>query len=210
MDRIGELTKRYPALAVCRPEIAAAVETLAACYRRGGKLLICGNGGSAADANHITGELMKGFLKKRPLSDEKKTAMRARSPEIPEEILESLQEGLPAIPLAEGSALLSAFSNDVDPRLAYAQGVNALGREGDVLLAISTSGNAQNCVAAALTAKALGLTVLALTGEGGGKLREIADLAIRVPANETFKVQELHLPVYHALCAEVEERFFAE
>ena len=210
MRRIDELLERYPALEVCREEIENAAEELCACFARGGKLLICGNGGSAADAIHIAGELLKGFLKKRPLSPEKKEAMRRASPGIPEETLSGLQEGLPAIPLPEESALLTAFGNDVDPVLAYAQGVNALGKPGDVLLAISTSGNAENCLAAVLTAKGLGIRTVALTGEGGGRLGKAADLAIRVPEKETFKVQELHLPVYHALCAAAEERFFPE
>jgi len=136
--------------------------------------------------------------------------MKALSPALSRDLLGKLQEGLPAIPLAEGSALLSAFANDVDPELVYAQGVNALGREGDLLLAISTSGNAKNCLAALLTAKGLGLRTAALTGKGGGKLKEYADVTVCVPESETFKVQELHLPVYHALCASAEAAFFGE
>jgi len=210
MRRIEELFRRYPVLEECRRDIESAEEELNTCFEHGGKLLICGNGGSAADAVHIAGELLKGFLKKRPLPEEKKEAMRRAAPEIPEEMFGKLQEGLPVIPLVEESALLSAFSNDVDPVLAYAQEVIALGRKGDLLLAISTSGNAKNCIAAVLTAKGLGIRTLALTGRGGGRLAGHADLSICVPENETFKVQELHLPVYHALCAAVEEHFFSD
>ena len=204
------LYTRYPCLLSCAPDIEKAVEALIACYHEGGKLLICGNGGSAADSLHIAGALMKGFLKKRPIKAEKRAEMKKNAPEIPDSILDNLQEGLPALPLVEGAALLSAFANDVDPALVYAQGVNALGRAGDVLLAISTSGNAENCAAAAMTARGLGITVIALTGSGGGRLAGLADIAIRVPESETFKVQELHLPVYHELCARVERHFFDE
>ena len=210
MQRIDELMKRYQVLNACRGEIDRAVGEICACYSHGGKILICGNGGSAADANHIAGELLKGFLKRRPLSAERKASMLLASPAISEDMLGKLQEGLPAIPLTEGSALLSAFANDVDPVLAYAQGVNALGKRGDLLLAISTSGNAANCLAAVLTAKGLGLTTIALTGRKGGKIAIHADIAICVPESETFKVQELHLPVYHAICAAVEEYFFPD
>ncbi len=205
---MSELYTRYPSLNPCKEDIENAIKTIIACYENGGKLLLCGNGGSAADSLHIAGELMKGFLKKRPMSEEKRAEMKKNAPEIPDEILDKLQEGLPAIALMDSAALFTAFLNDVDPDLVYAQGVNAMGREGDVLIAISTSGNAKNCHAAALTAKAIGMKVISLSGEGGGKLAGTADVAIRVPEKETFKVQELHLPVYHELCARTEAHFY--
>ena len=203
------LYTRYPALEVCRKDLDAVIDRLIEIYEAGGKLLICGNGGSAADSGHIVGELMKGFLKKRPIPDEKKECMKAASPTLSDDILSKLQLGLPAIALPEFSAALSsAFANDVDPDLQYAQAVLGLGKANDMLICISTSGNAKNCVAAAEVANALGLTTVALTGEKGGKLKGICDMTIAVPANETYQVQEYHLPVYHELCAQVEAHFF--
>ena len=207
---INELIERYPALAGCRVDIENAVDAVEKAYRAGGKLLLCGNGGSCADCEHISGELMKGFLKKRPLGDEKKREMRANYPEIDEAVLDKLQDALPAIPLTSLSALNSAFCNDVDPSLIYAQSVLALGKKGDALIAMSTSGNSKNVVEAAKVAKSLGLCVIALTGMSGGKLKEISDVCICAPECETFKVQELHLPIYHYICAEIEKRFFAD
>ena len=207
---IKELIERYPALAGCKTDIENAVNAIEKAYRGGGKLLLCGNGGSCADCEHISGELMKGFLKKRPLLEEKKRMMRENCPEIDESVLEYLQDALPAIPLTSLSALNTAFCNDVDPALIYAQSVLALGKAGDVLIAMSTSGNSKNVVEAAKVAKALGLCVIALTGESGGKLKCIADICICAPECETYKIQELHLPIYHYICAEIEERFFAD
>ena len=207
---INELIERYPALAECKIDIENAVDKIAKTYETGGKLLLCGNGGSCADCEHISGELMKGFLKKRHLGDEKKREMRANCPEIDEAVLDKLQDALPAIPLTSLSALNSAFCNDVDPDLIYAQGVLALGKKGDALIAMSTSGNSKNVVEAAKVAKALGMCVIALTGKCGGKLCEIADVCICAPETETYKVQELHLPIYHYICAEIEKRFFAD
>lgn len=205
---LNELLSRYPQLKVCEPTLIEAVSAIIDCYKNGGKILLCGNGGSCADCDHIVGELMKGFLKKRPLSTEQKAQMTNLSPLLDEETLSKLQSGLPAISLPSITALNSAFCNDVDPELIYAQSVMAMGKTGDVLIAISTSGNAKNVFAAAKVAKGLGLTVIGLTGKGGGKLSEISDICIRVPETETFKVQELHLPVYHYLCAATEEEFF--
>lgn len=207
---LNELCNRYPALEICREDIEKAIQTLIAHYERKGKLMICGNGGSCADSDHIVGELMKGFLKKRPLSPAAKAAMQSNCPTISEGLLGKLQGGLPAISLPAITALGSAFCNDVDPALVYAQGVLALGQGEDVLLCLSTSGNAENVFYAAQTAKALGLTVIGMTGKTGGKLKDIADICICVPETETFKVQELHLPVYHYLCAAVEAHFFKE
>ncbi|MBE7000147.1 MAG: SIS domain-containing protein [Ruminococcaceae bacterium] len=205
------LYTRYPALEVCREDLDAVIDRLIEIYEAGGKLLICGNGGSAADSSHIVGELMKGFLKKRPISDEDKKVMKDASPTLSDDTLSKLQVGLPAIALPEFSAALSsAFANDVDPDLQYAQAVLGLGKINDMLICISTSGNAKNCVAAAQVANAIGMTTVALTGATGGKLKTICDITIAVPATETYQVQEYHLPVYHELCARVEAHFFAE
>ena len=205
---LNELLSRYPQLKVCEPTLIEAVSAIIDCYKNGGKILLCGNGGSCADCDHIVGELMKGFLKKRPLSTEQKAQMTNLSPLLDEETLSKLQGGLPAISLPSLTALNSAFCNDVDPELIYAQSVMAMGKTGDVLIVMSTSGNAKNVFAAAKVAKGLGLTVIGLTGKGGGNLSEISDICIQVPETETFKVQELHLPVYHYLCAATEEEFF--
>ena len=205
-----ELFSRYPALSSCAEEIETAKDRLIDCYARGGKVLLCGNGGSAADCDHIVGELMKGFLKKRPLSQETKAAMQANCPTLTEELLSKLQGGLPAVSLPAMAALNAAFCNDVDPELIYAQSVLALGKPGDILIGLSTSGNARNVCAAAQVAKGAGLTVIGMTGETGGKLKSLTDTCICVPETETYKIQELHLPVYHYLCAAVEHHFFEE
>ncbi|MBR2861788.1 MAG: SIS domain-containing protein [Clostridia bacterium] len=207
---LSELLKRYPQLEICKHTLTEAVSAMIDCYKNGGKILLCGNGGSCADCDHIVGELMKGFLKKRPLTNEIKEELTSNSPLLDAETLGKLQCGLPAISLPSITALNSAFCNDVDPELIYAQTVMALGNKKDILIAISTSGNAKNVFAAAKVAKGLGLTVIGLTGTNGGKLNEIADMCIRVPETETFKVQELHLPVYHYLCAAVENEFFKD
>ena len=190
---IEELVKRYPVLESVKGQIENAYKILETCYENGGKLLIAGNGGSAADSDHIVGELMKGFVKRRPVSAELAEALK--------------QGGLPAIALTNHTALSSAFANDVDGMLSYAQQVNGYGKAGDVFLGISTSGNSENVMYAAVTAKAKGLKVVGLTGKTGGKL---ADVAIIVPEQETYKIQELHLPIYHVLCLMLEDKFYAE
>jgi len=205
---IKELIKRYPALECCKEQIEAARDTLIECYEKGGKLLLCGNGGSSADCDHIVGELMKGFLLKRPINEADKARMRADSPELSDKTLNSLQMGLPAISLTSISALNTAFANDVDPELIYAQSVFALGKADDVLIAISTSGNAKNVCEAARVAGAIGMKVIALTGRDGGKLKSLSDVCVIAPECETYKIQELHLPIYHYICAEVEKHFF--
>lgn len=205
---INELIERYPSLAVCWGDIEAAKEVLIDCYEKGGKLLLCGNGGSSADCDHIVGELMKGFLLKRSLSNKLKEDMSSRSPALDGSVLNKLQMGLPAISLTSIGALNTAFSNDVDPELIYAQSVFALGKEGDVLIAISTSGNARNVSEAVKVAKGAGMKVIALTGRDGGALRSLSDVCIIAPECETYKIQELHLPIYHFLCGEVEKHFF--
>ena len=206
----NELLQRYPCLESCKDAIEKARDELIACYEQDGKVMICGNGGSCADADHIVGELMKGFLSLRPLSDEKKAAMKANTSLVDDELLSKLQGGLPAYSLPSMTALNMAFCNDVDPELICAQPIMAMGRKNDVLIAISTSGNSKNVFGAVKVAKALGVKVIGLTGGKGGLLKEHADVAICVPETETFKIQELHLPVYHYLCAAVEAHFFGE
>ena len=207
---LNELIERYPELKSCEAEILKAGEKIIECYKNDGKLLLAGNGGSCADCDHIVGELMKGFLKKRPLTENKKAEMKANCSIIEDDILCKLQDALPAVALPSIAGLNSAFCNDVDPELIYAQSLVSLGRKNDIFLGLSTSGNSKNVFAAAKVAKALGLTVIGLTGKGGGKLKEVADICICAPETETFKIQELHLPIYHYLCAVTEAEFFAE
>lgn len=204
---LNELIMRYPVLENCKNDIKKAIDEIIACYENGGKLLLCGNGGSAADCDHIVGELMKGFLKERRLSVQEKTEM-AKKYCLDGDILDKLQGGLPAISLPSVTSLNTAFCNDVDPHLIYAQSLISLAKENDVLFAISTSGNSENVVCAAKVAKALGLRVIALTGNTGGQLKSTADISVCVPESETYKIQELHLPVYHCICAEIEDKFF--
>jgi D-sedoheptulose 7-phosphate isomerase len=205
---LNKLMNRYPQLEFCKADIVSAAELIIDCYEKGGKVILCGNGGSCADCDHIVGELMKGFLKLRPLSDEKKAEMKANCPLVDDELLNKLQGGLPAISLPSITALNSAFCNDVDPELIYAQPIMALGNKNDILIALSTSGNSKNVYGAVKVAKALGVKVIGLSGKLGGKLKETSDICICVPETETFKIQELHLPVYHYLCAAVEAHFF--
>jgi D-sedoheptulose 7-phosphate isomerase len=209
MTPLEELMQRYPALVEQRPSLEAACKALIASYTSGGKLLICGNGGSAADSDHIVGELMKGFLLQRPLPDDMRERLRAADPELGAEIGSRLQGSLPAINLSAGLALPTAFGNDVNAEFAFAQATLGHGRPGDVLLGISTSGNATNVRAALCVARAVGLKTIGLTGKGGGKMAGLCDILIDVPATRTFEVQELHLPVYHCLCAMVEAHFFS-
>lgn len=205
---LDELIKRYPILERVREDIGAVYGILERCYENGGKLLIAGNGGSAADAEHIVGELMKGFVKKRPVSEEIEKALKTVDPQMGVELSEKLQQGLPAIALTGHAGLTTAFMNDVDGSMTYAEQVLGYGKEGDVFLGISTSGNSKNVLYAAVTAKAKGLKVIGLLGRDGGRIRGYSDTAIVVPEQETFKIQELHLPVYHALCLMLEEYFF--
>ena len=202
------LFERYPALEACRADICEAAEMICAVYRAGGKLLLCGNGGSAADAEHIVGELMKGFLKKRPLTREIRERLRELFPQDADYMSENLQGALPAVSLVNSVALGTAFANDQAADLVFAQQVLGLGREGDILLAISTSGNSKNVLYAVEIARARGLKTIALTGRSGGRLKPLADITIAVPEDETYRIQELHLPVYHAVCIAAEEEFF--
>jgi len=205
---INDLVNRYPALAAVRDDIELVYKHLVECYENGGKVLIVGNGGSAADSEHIVGELMKGFVKNRPVSAEMYEALVAVDPVRGEALAKNLQGGLPAIALTAHTSLNTAFANDRDPVMIYAQQVNGYGKPGDVFLGISTSGNAENVMYAAVTAKAKGMKVLALTGKDGGKLAKVADTSIIVPVQETYKIQELHLPIYHVLCLMLEDYFY--
>lgn len=207
---LDNLIARYPILTIAKDSIARAYETLADCFAAGGKLLIAGNGGSAADAEHIVGELMKSFCLPRPMSAAFREAAESADPEMGRILGEGLQQGLPAIALSAHTALGTAWMNDCDPALVFAQQVAGYGRPGDVLLGITTSGNSLNIRYAAVAARAAGLKVLSLTGAPGGKIAALSDVCIHVPATETFKVQELHLPVYHCLCLMLEERFFGQ
>lgn len=205
---VDELIERYPVLDDSREDIVKAYFTLEESYLHGGKLLVAGNGGSAADANHIVGELMKGFCLPRKMSEEFADKLKAVDEERGAELADKLQGALPAIALDNHNALNTAFMNDVDGALIYAQQVNGYGNAGDVFLGITTSGNAGNVMYAAVVAKAKGMKVIGLTGKTGGKLAGVADVCIRVNETETYKVQELHLPIYHCLCLMVEKRFF--
>ena len=210
MDRISELVERYPLLKGCEKSILEAYKVLEKCFASGSKLLIAGNGGSCADAEHIVGELMKGFKNCRVCDSKYKAQLEKVDAVRGKELANKLQAGLPAINLANHHALNSAFINDVENGgvLTYAQQVNVLGNKGDVLLAISTSGNAKNVAYASVVAKAKGMKVVGLSGKDGGYLKENADVCIVVPEKETYKIQEYHLPIYHTLCLMLEEHFF--
>lgn len=210
---IETLCENHPALTPCAPDIKAAQRLLADTFKAGGKLLLCGNGGSCADCDHITGELLKGFLSHRPLSEEDCLSLADALPEGEADpdlylLAGQLQGGLPAISLPSMTALGTAFSNDVEPALTFAQGVWALGRAGDTLLCLSTSGSSRNVILAVKAARAKGLHVVSLTGEAESPLSAVSDVTVRVPATETYRVQEYHLPVYHYLCAAIEEELF--
>ena len=194
------LLKRYPELSKCKEDIEKALKLMIETYKQGGKILVCGNGGSASDSEHIVGELMIGFLGKRTVTDER----------IPSDLRCKLQGSLPAISLPSQCAILSAFINDVDPEMMYAQLVFGYAKENDLVIGLSTSGNSKNVVNAVKVADAMGVKTLSMTGEKGGILAEISDVCIKVPECETYKIQEYHLPVYHYLCASVEKEFFCD
>lgn len=210
MKHVDSLIARYPELAVCQDDIVGSYKILEEAYANGRKLLVCGNGGSAADSEHVVGELMKEFKLKRKVFANQADAMKAIDPEMGGYLADNLQGALPAIALTGHSALSTAFMNDSESVLVFAQQVNGYGKAGDVLLGISTSGNSKNVIYAAITAKARGLKVIGLTGEKESRLSKLADCCIQVPETETYKVQEMHLPVYHCLCMMLEEKFFGE
>ena len=220
MKYIDKLCEKREKLNSIKNDIVKAYETIRDCYKKGNKVLICGNGGSAADSAHITGELMKGFKKKRPIDDnfeEKLTTaienfydknMVSGAYDRIKEMKETLEVGLPTIDLTAFTALNTAFANDKNADYVFANGVLGLGKRDDVLIAITTSGSSRNVVNAALVAKAKDMKVVALTGKGGGCLKDIADVNIIIENNETFLIQEEHIAIYHAICLDIEEEFF--
>lgn len=210
IPHIDTLIDRYPKLIVCKDEIISAYEFLQEAYCNERKLLVCGNGGSASDSEHIVGELMKEFKLKRKVYADQAEAMKAIDPEMGATLAENLQGALPAICLTGHSSLTTAFMNDANADLVFAQQVNGYGKANDVFLGISTSGNSKNVCYAAITAKSKGLKVIGLTGEKESKMTKLADVCIRVPETETYKIQEMHLPVYHCLCLMLEDHFFGK
>lgn len=209
MKHINLLVERYPSLESVKDDIVAAYLLVEECYENGGKLLVAGNGGSAADAEHIVGELMKGFkLPRKPKADFVEKLV-AENHELGSVLAENLQGALPAIALEGHHALSTAYMNDCEPLLCFAQQVNGYGKSGDVFLGISTSGNSKNVLFAAITAHARGMKVIGLTGAKDSKLKDMSDVCIKAPQTETYMIQELHLPIYHCLCLMLEDKFFA-
>ncbi|MDD3346467.1 SIS domain-containing protein [Oscillibacter sp.] len=205
---ISDLAVRYPALAVCEPSVMAAAEALLRCFSGGGQLLVCGNGGSASDSEHIVGELMKTFMLDRPLDETMCEKLRMAYPDHAENMIANLQRAVPAISLVSETALMTAYTNDNSAEMAFAQQVLSYGRPGDILLAITTSGNSANVLNAARIARVIGVEVLGLTGESGGRLKALSDQCICAPSAVTYQIQEYHLPIYHCLCACVENELF--
>jgi len=205
---IRNFIERNPNLAHLEGEVVKAVELLTSCVKSGNKIMTCGNGGSAADSEHIAGELLKGFLYKRPVTNEYRLELRNAYGEEGDFIADNLQSGIKCIPLTSFCAYNTAFLNDCNGDLLFGQLVNGIGDKGDVLIAISTSGNSKNVLYAAKIAKIKGIKIIGLTGDKGGKLREIADVTINVPSNVVYLIQEYHLPVYHILCAALESEIF--
>jgi D-sedoheptulose 7-phosphate isomerase len=213
MDKVNlildELIRDCPQLEAVREDIMSAYLALEACYSNKKRVFICGNGGSAADALHIVGELMKSFTAARPMDHDTADKLLSACPNQAVYMIENIQGALPAHALVENAALCSAFANDVKADLVFAQQLYGYAQEGDVLLAISTSGNAENVLNAVRLAKAMGVVTVGLTGGTGGALKAACDICMVMPERETYKIQELHLPVYHALCRMIEARFFA-
>ena len=211
IETLDALCGRYPGILGAKAAIASAADAIIECYKNGGTVYTAGNGGSAADADHIVGELMKGFVKLRPLPEKDVAGFTELfGEEEAERLSKGLQCGLPAFSLHSQSALLTAFLNDVDPSMVYAQVLYSAGRAGDVLIAISTSGNSDNVLNAARVARLKGIKVISLVGEKTCRLDDASDIAIHVADTETYRVQELHLPIYHWLCARVEAEFYSE
>lgn len=205
---IDVLISRYPSLEVCRESIIDAYQVMEDCYSHDGKLLIAGNGGSAADSEHIAGELMKRFETPRPVPAEFAEKLKSVDPVRGVDLSKNLERGLMAIPLVAHEAMTTAYINDVDGQGVFAQQLYGFGRPGDVFLGISTSGNSKNVMSATVVARALGIKVIGLTGAKGGELAKVADVAVKVPQTETYMIQELHLPVYHCWCLMLEDHFF--
>lgn len=207
-DYFKELVERYPDLSPLEEKIKEAYQIIVDSYKEKGKLLVAGNGGNASDSDHIVGELMKGFIYRRPLSEEMKEKLKKFGDEG--SIGTKLQKSLPAISLVNSSALVTAFSNDVDSDLIFAQQIYGYGQKQDIFLALSTSGNSKNILKGAVVAKAMGIKIIALTGKAGGELKKLADVNINIPLEETYQIQERQLPIYHALCLSLEQEFFEE
>lgn len=207
---IDLLMKRYPVLEACKEEIIGGYELMEECYKNGGKLLIAGNGGSAADSEHIAGELMKRFKIPRSIPEDLKKKLIEIDSVRGENLSKNLERPLMAIPLVAHEALTTAYINDVDGLGVFAQQLYGFGRAGDVFLGITTAGNSQNVMSATVVARALGIKVLGLTGENGGELSQVANVCVKVPETETYMVQELHLPVYHCWCLMLEDKFFGK
>lgn len=209
-DYVREVTERYEVLKACEKEIREACGIIVETFRAKGKMLTAGNGGSASDSDHISGELLKGFILPRKVKDDFAKMLKSVNKEEGEYLCGVLQEGLPCIPLTSHSAVMTATMNDNAADAVFAQQVMSMGRKGDVFFGISTSGNSRNIVLAAVTGRALGMKVITLTGRDGGKVKELSDICIVVPEKETYKIQELHLPIYHAICLEVENAFYGQ
>lgn len=207
-NHLSSLISRYPVLDSCKHDLAQAVAVLITVYESNGKLLVCGNGGSASDSEHIVGELMKGFMLPRPIPDTQANRLKEVAGELGIEIASRLQSALPAVSLSSQHALITAVANDTHSDMIFAQQVQGLGKPGDAILGITTSGNSRNVINGLITARALGMTTLVLTGRSGGKALPWVDVAIRVPADSVVEIQELHLPVYHYLCLALESHFF--
>jgi D-sedoheptulose 7-phosphate isomerase len=205
---LDELLNRYINLRFLEESVLKAVEAIVKTFRSGGKVLVCGNGGSCSDADHIVGELMKSFEGHRPLEISLQEKLMELSPEHGKMLADKLQQGLPAISLTVHSALITAIANDIGGELIFAQQVTGLGNQGDVLIGLSTSGNSQNVINAMIVAKAKGITTIGMTGETGGKMRDWCDILLNVPERRTAYVQELHLPVYHTICMMIETEIF--
>lgn len=205
---LEEMESRYPALQPIRDKINAAAQAMIECYKNGGKVLVCGNGGSAADCEHIVGELMKSFVAHRPVPEQVYEKIADKFPEDVEYLTKNMQVGLPAISLVSQTSIMTAFMNDVAPEMVFAQQVYGYGNKGDILIAISTSGNSTNIINAVKVASSLGLKCIAMTNSDGGKLADMTDILLNVPEGETYKVQEYHLPIYHTICLMVEDAFF--
>lgn len=203
------LIEKYPALKTCFPDIQRAYELLRETYRQGGKVLTCGNGGSAADAEHIVGELMKGYILKRPVPEQMRRSLLENFPEEGAYLADHLQGALPAISLVSQVSLITAFINDVAADMVFAQQVYGYGKAGDSLIAISTSGNASNVIHAVQVARTQGLHTIGLTGSSGGALKVICEVTICAPGENTAAIQENHLPIFHTLCERIETEFFS-
>lgn len=206
LEIIENLINRYPYLSTCKKDIEEAITSIVDMQNSGNKLLLCGNGGSAADCEHISGELLKSFMLRRKIQD--RSISKLKEIGLEDNNINNLQQGIRAIPLPSLSSALTAYLNDNDPIMVYAQLVYALGLQNDILIAISTSGNSKNVYNAVLVAKALDIKTIGLTGKTGGLLNNICDICIKVPETETYKIQELHLPIYHCICLGVETELF--